>query len=702
VSSDPKNELAASPASQVQAEIRYGSEPLSKRWAPISSGNTFAVYLQHYFRSGWAFLIPYLAAYLLYAWLKWPVNPASADSQPSTGFRPPCLLHVYWSLHTIHLLLGTIALRSWWKTAALKLQLSTSTGAPSARPPSTTHRSLETVYRLLPWAFLGLLFCIPGIYLEWPSDPWEHLHRINEWHALDEVTAHSAWEKSSYFLTYSLTQHATGLAQVDWLNIYYTAVCLLLSWQYYRLARAVGLSERASFIFVLLSVLTFGNNIFSFYRYYGISSSIYAQLGAVAITRIAVDFRQRKESTEKERLAGSSFYILNFWGPLGAVLLLATFTAFSHVQGLVIAGLGFASLIIWQMIEWKRSAAFWLMIGIIGLNAACIAWWPKHPLIPSLYIPAGWLNSWYGFNIFVWPSPAADRLMHVLGISGMINLVAGFMVLRRNQVIGWLTLGPVIGLSLPCVAIAFVDVIAPNNPGEIAAFPRLLFAIPAGLALVSLTQKGGALAKTLESLNDFVTRLAGVRLGPQTGYILLILCLVGAATLPMAAPYSNRVWHLLSRTPDDLALHPIWKGTASLRSDHGTPAEPRVITMSQPGFILDLQQTGYAFVAYRHYARSARSPIDDLIALAEFIGDPNTKHATHVLLFDQGIFFSPSSIAAFYSAHWPAQETVLATAGTPELKPLIAQAGLQQQTNPTGLLFLAEKKKETQNANDEP
>ena len=32
--------------------------------------------LQNYFRSGWAFLIPYLAAYLLYAWLKWPVNPA--------------------------------------------------------------------------------------------------------------------------------------------------------------------------------------------------------------------------------------------------------------------------------------------------------------------------------------------------------------------------------------------------------------------------------------------------------------------------------------------------------------------------------------------------------------------------------------------------------------------------------------------------
>jgi|CXWL01.1.fsa_nt_gi hypothetical protein len=38
--------------------------------------------LQNYFRSGWAFLIPYLAAYLLYAWLRWPVNPATGLLHP--------------------------------------------------------------------------------------------------------------------------------------------------------------------------------------------------------------------------------------------------------------------------------------------------------------------------------------------------------------------------------------------------------------------------------------------------------------------------------------------------------------------------------------------------------------------------------------------------------------------------------------------
>lgn len=35
--------------------------------------------LLSYFRSGWAFLIPYLAAYLLYAWLKGPVNAAPGE-----------------------------------------------------------------------------------------------------------------------------------------------------------------------------------------------------------------------------------------------------------------------------------------------------------------------------------------------------------------------------------------------------------------------------------------------------------------------------------------------------------------------------------------------------------------------------------------------------------------------------------------------
>ena len=77
-----------------------------------------------------------------------------------------------------------------------------------------------------------------------------HLRRINEWHICQTVGDRSTWVKSSYFLAYSLLGWAFGLQQLFWLDFYYTCICLLLCWQYYRLARAVGLGERASLVFV--------------------------------------------------------------------------------------------------------------------------------------------------------------------------------------------------------------------------------------------------------------------------------------------------------------------------------------------------------------------------------------------------------------------------------------------------------------------
>ena len=45
--------------------------------------------LTAYFRSGWAFLIPYLAVYLFYAWLRLPVNPVDGNQW---SVVPPLLL----------------------------------------------------------------------------------------------------------------------------------------------------------------------------------------------------------------------------------------------------------------------------------------------------------------------------------------------------------------------------------------------------------------------------------------------------------------------------------------------------------------------------------------------------------------------------------------------------------------------------------
>src|SRR5690606_20167885 len=149
---------------------------------------------------------------------------AGSESAAAAGIWIPSLLYVYWILHSLHLVLAAIAVRSWWNGASHTPLIPNAAAPPADSQPSTRYALLAC---LAPWALLALIFYIPGIYLEWPSDPWEHLRRINEWHAHSTVIEHSSWKKSSYFLPYSLTGYFTGFRQLSWINIYYTCVCLL-------------------------------------------------------------------------------------------------------------------------------------------------------------------------------------------------------------------------------------------------------------------------------------------------------------------------------------------------------------------------------------------------------------------------------------------------------------------------------------------
>lgn len=478
----------------------------------------------------------------------------------------PSLLHIYWTLHAIHLILGVSALRAWWRST------------PAPRP------QYSVLWSLAPWACLALLFWIPGLYLEWPSDPWEHLRRINEWHILDQVTTHSSWKKSSYFLPYSLTQHVTGLTQLSWLNLYYTVMCLLLSWQYYRLARAVGLGARASLVFVLLSALTFGNNIFSFYRYYGLSSSIFAQLGAVALTRLALEAVRPQVGKARvfwpehsgRWLANSG--LCKSWsmvcglvvcGP--AVIALAALTAFNHIQGIGIAGLGILAVIVWRLIEWKRVMIGWLVLAAVLASVATVLWFPRHPAFDEVYRQQGWLTTWYGFNFFSSASPAFERSLHILGVFGVLNLALGlWLIMRRNHVAGWLTLMPIIALVLPCFALPFAHALATlSRPESIVTFHRFLFAVPMGLALMATASRetrSGARCVARETGNQDLAMGTDPTptayflpffktLSRPNGFLPLGVAGLASAVLlsPSAWPF-NRLWHSLQITPDDLNL----------------------------------------------------------------------------------------------------------------------------------------------------
>ncbi|MCG3772337.1 MAG: hypothetical protein JW384_03544 [Nitrosomonadaceae bacterium] len=620
--------------------------------------------------------------------------PSTAWSSPPFTFTSlvPPLLHVYWALQAIHLILGALALRSWWKGFALKPQLPTSTGALGT---AVTYSLPATRYSLLwplaSWACLALLFYIPGIYLEWPSDPWEHLRRINEWRVLDTVTAHSSWIKSSYFIPYSLLSWATGLRQIFWLDFYYTGICLLLCWQYYRLARACDLDERASMGFVILQTLLFGNSVFSFYRYYGISSNIYAQLGAVALTRIVLDFasRGKKLKVKNSRLffervsdASKTNYLSPTYHPpveqptycslLISSTLLFTLIAFNHFQGLGITALGIAAIAICQLIRWKPSAGWGLLAGVVLLSLVIIKWYPRHPAIDDLYMRVGWLSRWYGFNILSIESYAGVRMLQVVGTMGVLNLVGGLLLLRWNHIIGWLTVMPIVALCLPCIAIPFADrLIQHGNVDTIVSINRMFFAIPTGLAIVCLVSN---------PIPGLAGRFYKVPIQLILSFVLILGGLVFLTAVSSDRLHYQRFWQALAQTPSDLRVNHIIAASNSWSIPQVGNESPKLLTTSCINFIF----RATAVLDVGDVSRITTAPMTDSVtAVISSIGE---KKMTQSSFSDRVLFipstrelYTPFSFAGQLSMHWTSSQVALTNMASLELKSAALKEGISAQ-----------------------
>lgn len=463
-----------------------------------------------YFASGWVFLIPYVVIYWLYAWMQWPVLPDATRTAPS-------LLTVYWGMHVSHVLLGAACLLGQCRRSG----------------PWDTG---EILRRGLPWLGLALLFYLPGAYLEWPSDPWEHLRRIAEWPAHAFVREHSASSKSFYFFAYSLLGDARGSLSLGRLDLYYTGVSLLLAWQYFRLGRALGLERAWAYLFALGTTLMLGNSSFSFYRYYGLATTVYAQIGAVALTRLAFG------SAGGEKWLGRC-------GRIAAVLALLALIGSNHVQGIGIAALGIAAVGFHRLAQWRPAALLVAGAALLVVSLAMLAWLPRHPLVSGEFRTEGWLSAWYGFQL-TWPSPASDRAQQIIGAAGVLNLLFGLLLLRRNHPAGWLTVLPVMALILPCVGLPLANILAAKGGSlEIVTFHRMLFAIPSGLAMICWLRE--AHRRNLRTCGSGGARERLARFG--------FTAAAGASVLVVAVPltrYDQRSWHLGAVVPGDLQLRP--------------------------------------------------------------------------------------------------------------------------------------------------
>lgn len=606
-------------------------------------------FLIRYFSSGWAFLIPYLSAYLIYFVLKWPVNPGSVRTLDFGSQHIPSLLHVFWALHFSNLLLASLALRAW-------LFVQVPPKSDGKLPPSGT-RLRGPTSKCIPWVLLWLLFFIPGAYLEFPADPWEHLRRINDWSGLLGVGSHPEWQKSGYFLIYSLIGRASAGSTALWIDAYFAGICLLVCWQYYKLALAVGLESRWALMFVLLQTLVFGNSIFSFYRYYGISTTTYSQLGAIAILRMAI------------QVAGTA-HLRPLTPGLGIGLAvraacLILLVAFNHAQGLGIALLGLMSVLMWRIVAWRPRLTYGLAIAALGLSWIAVYWLPRNHSLDVILRQQGWLAPWYGFNLLSPQSFAAGRMIQILGAVGLANLLAGLLLIRSNSLVGWITVIPLVALSLPFVAIPFAGVLFEMGGWRnIAMFHRMFLAVPAGLALVELGRR--LYSRFPHSLNR----------RPLLVYAFLIVGLAAATTLPPSDPSFNRFWHAFERPADDLCMRSVSAEFASFSRAQTFRKKTIIGATTGISFVLSSRRPTDVVCAGRSYSSFGCIPAYDMEHVRAVLPYPEFRNFLLVVAPSPVEVFTPYSLAALLSSHWEVRELPYAFIGSRELGKMALDAGL--------------------------
>ncbi len=628
--------------------------------------------------------MPYLIAYLLFRWQHWEVNPVPLTTGDTIQHRPgiPCLLHLYWAFHLINLGLIAAAIFSGWQSHradAPSFQKYSLAGKPMHGKPSFS----GYLTRFAPWIALGLFFWIPGIYFEYPSDPWEHLSRINHWSHCTFVNDHYAWTKFSYFLAYSLIGRISQSAlQFKWLNAYYTACCLLLCWQYYLLARALGFGRSKAMTFVIIQAVMFGNSVFSFYRYYGIASTIFAQIGAIAAIRLAVRSKwtdrflvKSNEGAERPEM----FYARSALGRLSwlaaKLIALVGVIALDHLQGLAIAGIGVGAVLIQRVIAWRRSSLRWLVAGVLTLSFASAVWWPRNPALDAAYVPQGWLTHWFGFNLLISGSPAFERAADILGIFGAVNLVAGIWLLKRNHVVGWVTVAPILALMFPFLVIPFANMIAGSDPQYIITFQRLLLGIPCGLALVVVVADVLKLSKSTVWPADFKPFIATLHSNVSHG--ILCFSIFAVVSLPVGRPFFNRAFNVIGVVPKDLQMRNSVIAL-SKRTDEGED-----LKNGRP--LLTSYNLG--FVAFALGARNIATPAGRTTGVdptpAQRAGDLDdrvrqfvrTGEKAVLLIVDPTSVFTPGSVSALLSKHWLVHQVELEYAGMPEIFATTRQAG---------------------------
>ncbi|RMD84403.1 MAG: hypothetical protein D6808_07065, partial [Candidatus Dadabacteria bacterium] len=315
------------------------------------------------------------------------------------------------------------------------------------------------------WSLLALFFLLPGAYLEFPSDPWEHFRRIFRWQHLGYISDYpvNCKAKFAYFWAYSLL----GFAPIGWriklCGLYSAFWEILLCLSLYRLLKLCKVPKRWAYIHIVAFIATFGTNLFGI-RYYALASTPLAYCAYLELLSalVAGVFKDNPKTL--------------VWG-----VALCTIIAFNHIQELIFVALMSSALAAYSKlsVEIKKlnlqlvCAAFLIFTtSILYFGMFLIH---NYPNIYSNMIP-GQLNRFGMFKI--WDS-SYGFYMETITVAGWVSLVCSTIFFEKSPLLFYMTLVPSLSLLFPITAAIYAYFI----PTGYLTY-RILYAFPLSVGLV--------------------------------------------------------------------------------------------------------------------------------------------------------------------------------------------------------------------------
>lgn len=543
--------------------------------------------LSSYFGSGWLFFLPYLALYLAFWAFNAPVH---------------LLLKVFYILHILHIVGLGYFIYSKFRFINLK--------------------------DLFFWAAIFSLFFNVGAYLEFPSDPWTHLFRIFQWENINQIHEANSNYKFAYFFGFSIlgqldpTNHKFGL------DGYHTFWAILTTIQFYKLALNTIKGKAWSKLATTCVLVMLGNSSFSFFSYYGISSTMLSMIAFLAGLNTLVLWQNRKPNYN-----------------IFLILLALTLGIFNHPQSFLLfltCGTG----VLFHFIIAKHGwLSFFKVIGIGSIITSILFYLiiqlpicdDFRKLLNPYILSSEWFYYWGGFKLFSFNpeiNNASGRCMQILGWYGILNCLASFYLIQKNHILGWISLFPILFLLYPPFAQTLAFILLEYK--VLIVFQRILLGIPLSFSIILI----------LKNLTEFKF--------PKVSETLIIpflfICHLFFSINPKPQ-YFGRFFNIFERPNRDSSFEKVFETTNRIKQRISHFPKFKILSDTATQTLINAQLG--LLDDGRLNVQSLSSKIADSGGILKIHSDSNV---THILALSEQPFLNPmGSVLGKSSGHWGSQ-----------------------------------------------